>query len=413
MFFIRKQVCVVGLGKLGLPLLAVIRNSGYPVIGYDRDFALIENLSSGQFSFSEPGLNNLLLKLKKSIKFTNKISDIGDSEIFLIIVPTPSDEFGNFINDFVVDALSGVLKSLENTSQKSKTIVIVSTVMPGSCDNVFKPLIKKWSEKNNYKVQIKLLYSPEFIALGSVIRNLQYPDTLLVGAESETDATEYIRLSRHVAKTRPPVRILNYREAEFSKLLVNCYVTMKISFANFIGEISDKFQNLNPFKITESIGLDSRIGNRYLMPGAGYGGPCFPRDGKALISSAKEIGLVANLAIATEEINLRQTERIIKKIENLIQSYQTVGIIGLSYKPGSDVVEESQMVKVAELLVNQGKEFRYFDPLVKSINLSSRNFKSVDDIGNLYNCDVIVSTSSFIKFLGKDFLKLNSLILII
>ncbi len=402
----KPTVGVVGLGKLGLPLLSVIAECGFDVCGLDQNSHLIELLKQKKFRSVEPKLNDFLSANEIRISYTSNYNDTSHCDIFFIIVPTPSDNENKFINDFILSALHNLLDSFQNSNSKSnKTIVIVSTVMPGSCEKIFQPLIDEWHNQNKSVVKVSLLYSPEFIALGTVIKNLQYPDMVLIGAKPDADLSLFNQIMNKVVKTRPPYKILTQTEAEIVKILVNCFVTMKISFANFIGEISDFFENVNANEIAKALAFDTRIGHKYLTPGMGFAGPCFPRDNKALISMCEENGLVANLAIATDQINERQPEKMIKRLFSSNKSLKSVGFFGITYKSDSNVIEESQQIKIMEILLKQDISVNFFDPLISSIEIEGGTIHAVKNQKELLNNEVVLVPQSFEHFLDKDFIK--------
>ena len=223
---------VVGLGKLGLPLAAVIASSGYKTIGIDYSENLIDNLNSHKFNSPEPQLLETIDEFRDQLIFTCKYIDLSKSNISFVIVPTPSLSNMKFDNSYVIRAINSLLEVWMN-SKEDKTIVIVSTVMPGTCKDIIEPIINEWLKKNIFEHKINLLYSPEFIALGTVIHNLRFPDMTLVGCNNPIEAKIFLELMEKLTKNNHEVAIINLHEAEIVKILVNCFVTMKISFANF------------------------------------------------------------------------------------------------------------------------------------------------------------------------------------
>lgn len=397
----KPKCCVIGLGKLGLPLLAVLANAKFFVTGFDVNKEKIAKLNNRNYESNEPGVELLLRKNRKKIEFVDQIQNTSSCDLFFIIVPTPSDQSNRFSNDYVIKALTDLLHALEINGLGTKTIVIVSTVMPETCEKLIKPIFKDFNSKVS-KVKVRLLYSPEFIALGSVVKNLCYPDMTLIGAATELDSQVFLQVMNKVVKNKAPIVLLSLTEAEIVKILVNCYVTMKISFANFISEIADSFGNLNEKLIASVLGLDSRIGSKYLIPGLGYGGPCFPRDNNALIAATAEKGLTAHLSIATDQINIRQPQFHIDKILRGRGNVKSVGLIGITYKPDSEVLDESQMIQIANILLRRGIELKFYDPLVKKLEFSNATIASVPTLNDLNECDLVISTSTF-----SDYLKLS------
>ena len=384
--------CVIGLGKLGLPLAAVFASSGLWTKGFDKNENLIKVLNDGNFQSPEPELELLLQTHSDKLIFTNQMKEVSDCGIFFIIVPTPSKIDGSFDNSYLISAISELLSCWKN-SVGEKTIVIVSTVMPGSCNQVFLPIIRSWEAAHGNKLSVALLYSPEFIALGSVIHNLRNPDMTLIGSDNSEATREFLMIMQNVTNGKPKNKVLTLTEAEIVKLMVNCFVTMKISFANFIGELTSLIPDTNKYRIAEALGIDTRIGAKYLRPGFGYAGPCFPRDNKALIALANELNLNPSLALATDEINDRQPEQVLSQIIRKYPGAKKIGILGISYKPDTLVVEESQTLKLATLIQSKGIEVSLYDPLFIDIELFG--FRIVSSISDLLESDVIVVPKEF------------------
>lgn len=359
------KIGVVGLGKLGLPLAAVLADYGFNVVGVDRSEDLITRLNLKEFQFSEPNLSTLLSHVKGDLVFSSNYSQLVDSEVIYVIVPTPSDPNGHFLNDYIVDALQSIMFGF-TYSPESLDIVIVSTVMPGTCAKILIPLIRKLESELGWRDRtVRIIYSPEFIALGSVIENLKNPDMVLVGVEEKGDCERHLIIQKTVTQGKE-TRILDFEEAEFVKLLVNCFVTMKISFANLIGEIGAKNNSVREAKVAEALGLDTRIGRKYLRPGLGFGGPCFPRDNEALIASCRELEITHDLAMATILVNSRQPKVLFNKIIKKLGDKKLIRIHGISYKIGSDNHERSQMIEVVNMLVQHNIQVEVSDPLIRN-----------------------------------------------
>jgi len=294
-----------------------------------------------------------------------------------------------FDNSYVVNAINSLLDVWVDSTE-DKTIVIVSTVMPGTCKEVLEPIIKKWATNNSFKHIINLLYSPEFIALGTVIHNLRYPDMTLVGCNDPKEAKVFLDLMDNVTKNNTEVSIINLREAEIVKILVNCFVTMKISFANFIGEISSKFIDVDQYKVANALSLDTRIGNKYLRPGLGFAGPCFPRDNNALIAFSNDLNIVPELSIATDRINIRLPKTI---VENILLKYPQAkyfGIVGLAYKARTNITDASQTVEIANILAALNKEVLVFDQLEFDLNILNSKIQLANRISDFEKCDLVI-----------------------
>lgn len=384
-------VGVVGLGKLGTPLALLIAEAGHIVFGVDIDSKRVRDLTNKQIHDSEPGVREILGNPNLQIEFATDFKAIELVDLVYLIVPTPSLESGHFSNEYVISALMEIGKSMGKNS-KEQLVVVVSTVMPGSTSTVLKDALYS-NIPRAHQSKKKIIYSPEFIALGSVIRNLQYPDIILVGSDSRDDASSHLEVTLSLSKNSPEVKVLAVKEAELVKLAINTYVTMKISFANFIGEISRSIEGIDASKVCEAIGQDSRIGQKYLSPGLGFGGPCFPRDNRAFSEFASSLNLNADLAIATESINKRLPANISTWIKNEHPDKKKIAILGITYKENSEVTEESQSIIIANQLDQLGFGVLVHDPLLneRPTNLGQM-IKFTNNLNDIFKCDLALKT---------------------
>jgi len=239
--------------------------------------------------------------------------------------------------------------------------VLSSTVMPGSTGGTLLPALEAHSGKK-CGTDFGLCYNPEFIALGSVVRDMLNPDMILIG-ESDARSGELLdKLYTGVCDSNPRIQRMNFVNAELTKLSVNTFVTTKISYANMLAQVCERLPGADADVVTTAIGCDSRIGQKYLKGALGYGGPCFPRDNVAFSALARATGAPALLAEATDQLNRRQVPRLAEIILARLPKGGTVGILGLSYKPHTEVIEESQGVDIAKHLLQAGVRVTLFDP---------------------------------------------------
>jgi UDPglucose 6-dehydrogenase len=385
-------ICVIGLGKLGLVKAALHASTGRMTYGYDIDLNLIKSIVNGATPYIENDLTETLRKGRKFLKLGFDLEYcLRQSKVVYIIVPTPSDESGMFSNEYITSVLSEISIILKTITHEL-TIVVCSTVMPTSCEKVFIPLMEKLSGKKE-GTDFNLVYSPEFIALGNIKHNMQYPDLLLIGSKSSKGADIAEKSARRVIKNSPVISKISLVDAEISKLAINSFITTKISFANFVSEISDQTPGANAHVITKVIGADTRIGHRYLMPGTSYGGPCFPRDNKAISEFSKTLGVGPDLAEATDEINKRQVNRIYKVVERIKLNSPKIGILGLSYKTNTSVIEESFGITAAKYFQNRGFQVYGFDFFGKEIKVDKSVLKllnSPDELLNSVECLIVM-----------------------
>lgn len=354
------EISVIGLGKLGLPLAALFANSGHKVRGFDSSNVLRESLNTESFESNEPQLTKLLTSSKSNLKICESIEEaVQGSEAVFVIVPTPSLPSGHFSNEYVLSVIESMGTALIKTKNKI-VIDIVSTVMPGSCTGLIWNALEKSS---NAKIgeKVGLCYNPEFIALGSVINDMQYPDMHLLG-ESHNWAGDIIENAlTSVVKKQVPCQRMTLTEAELVKIAINNFVTMKISFANSLFQAAEKIKGIDIDRVTNAIGLDSRIGNKYLKGAAPYGGPCFPRDTRALAALYRELEISQALPVATEQVNNSHVEFIKNYVVRNIRESKKVGVVGISYKPGTSVIEESPGVAIVNALLDQGLNVTTWD----------------------------------------------------
>jgi UDPglucose 6-dehydrogenase len=246
-----------------------------------------------------------------------------------------------------------------------------------------------------------LCYSPEFIALGSVIRDFLNPDFVLIGESDPSSGAVLAALYMSVCENAPPVARMNFMNAEITKLAVNTFMTTKITFANMLARICERLPGANVDLVTSALGLDSRIGRKYLKGALGYGGPCFPRDNVALASLARDIGAPAMLAEATDRSNRKEVRYLAELVKRKLPQAGIVGILGLAYKPDTDVVEESQGLLLGQELNSEGISVIAYDPSAmnathRMLNGSIRFAESLEDC--VKTADVIVVTTPWEVF---------------
>lgn len=376
------RICVVGLGKLGLPLAALAAASGHEVRGFDVSAAHREALRLGRNPIDEPGLSELLVEAKGSLSIVDGIQEgITDwADLSCIIVPTPSLPNGHFDNTHVVDAVSQVGNSL--APNQRHTVNIVSTVMPGSCDGDIRRVLEA-SSGRSIGDRLGLCYNPEFIALGSVIADMRAPDMHLIGQSHEQSGDLVGDFLKTLTSEPVPQQRLSLWEAELVKLAINNYVTMKVSFANLLAMLVDAGpRGADADRVTSAVGMDRRIGSRYLKGGAPYGGPCFPRDTRALEALASSLGKGSPLASATEAVNDQVVEHLASLCAESISAVRpasgrpVVCIVGATYKLESGVLDDSPSLALAQSLRSSDIDVVVWDP-VRGL-LEGHEFRQAD-----------------------------------
>ncbi len=354
-------VSVVGLGKLGSPLAAVLASKGHTVIGLDANDAFVQAINAGEAPVSEPRLAEMISTNRSRLSATHDYEDaIERSDLTILVVPTPSEENGFFSLKHAKDALGRVGEALKQ-KKKWHLVSLASTVMPGSCDRELVPHLEQASGKK-CGVDFGFCYNPEFIALGSVIRDMLNPDFILIGESDDRSGGLLEEMYKGVCDNRPLIARMNWVNAELTKIAVNTFVTTKISYANMLAEVCEKLPKADVDVVTGALGMDTRIGKKYLKGALGYGGPCFPRDNVAFGALARHYGVNPLIPEATDRINHHQIDRLAEKVVRELPEGATVGILGLSYKAGSNVVEHAPGLLLARRLATGGVKVVAHDP---------------------------------------------------
>jgi UDPglucose 6-dehydrogenase len=393
------RIAVVGLGKLGAPLAAVLATKGNEVLGIDINPEAVRLLNDGLAPVEEPGLQDLITGSRNRLTATTDLHLAADAEATILLVPTPSDERGAFSNEYLLAAIEEVGRGLA-TRAGYRVVVVGSTVMPGSCEAEIRPALER-SSRRRLGEALGLCYSPEFIALGNVIRDMLEPDMVLIG-ESDRRAGEVLeRLYAGVCENDPPFRRMSLVNAELTKIAVNTYVTMKISYANALADMCERLPGADVDAVTDALGLDTRIGQKYLRGAIAYGGPCFPRDNKAFAVLARDLGTEPLLAEATDSVNVAQTDRLARVVRSRLAVGDSVGILGLAYKPDTGVVDQSPGIALARLLGEEGYDVHVYDPVALEAALPALAgvAQGSTSVGTLLEeSDVVVITTPWREF---------------
>jgi nucleotide sugar dehydrogenase len=333
------KIGIVGIGKLGLCFALNLERKGFVVTGVDLSQDYIDKLSSKEFCSDEPGVNELL-KTSRNFHPTTDFASLNDVDIIFILVATPSLPSGSYNHDQVEKAMQQIS---EFTSDK--LVVIGCTTMPGYCDDL----------QSRYS-QFKIAYNPEFIAQGTVIRDQLIPDMILIGSPDNESGERIAEIYKLLVENDPRYSIMSVREAEITKIALNCFLTTKIAYANMVGDVA-LASGVNPDVILSAIGADSRIGSKYLKYGYGFGGPCFPRDNRAFGIYASVIGIDALISKATDESNEDHLYHQVKFFKEKMPHRESPVIFDtVTYKPESTILEESQQLKFAVELAYHGYE---------------------------------------------------------
>lgn len=391
------KVAVIGLGKLGSSISAVIASKKIFVRGHDIDKEKVIDFNRGKPPVFENSLDNLFKKNKKYISAYKNVDEaIKFCSIIFITVPTPSEANGCFSLKYAKDAFLKIALSIKN-NKNYHLIVFNSTVLPGSTRSVLVNLFEKISNKKLNK-DFGVCYNPAFIALGSVVKDFSNPDFVLIG-ESDKKAGDLLKkFYLKILKRKILFKIMSIENAELAKIALNAYITTKITFANMLSKIAEKIPSGNIDTITKAIGMDKRIGEKYLSAGLGYGGPCFPRDNIALDYFAKKIKVNFSISKLVHNFNDKIANNVILNFMKDVSKNKTIAVLGISYKTGSNILDESQGFLIAKLLSKRFKKVLCYDPMASKID--SINFSDNMELTN--NLHKSVANSSVIIIANRD-----------
>jgi UDPglucose 6-dehydrogenase len=396
-----KSISIMGLGKLGSPLAACFAERGFRVTGVDVDAKKVEALNKGLAPVYEPGLAELIQQTQGRLTATQDTEEaVRKSDATFIVVSTPSEVSGGFSLRYVLPCLERIGRTLR-TKTGFHLVVLTSTVMPGSTGGEVREALEHASGKTCGQ-HFGLCYSPEFIALGSVIRDFYFPDFLLIGESDARSGETLAEIYRHTCKNTPFVARMNFINAEITKLAVNTYITTKISYANMIARLCEKLPGADANVVTNALGLDTRIGPRYLKGAVSYGGPCFPRDNRALAALAARVGASSGLAEATDLFNRVQIKSLAELVKGQRSGDGAIGILGLTYKADTDVVEESFGLLLAQELADAKCQVAVYDPGT-DMRRALAQVKGVRQAGSAQECiassSVVVLATPWKEFL--------------
>ena len=352
---------------------------GFDVTGIDIDPEKIKRVNEGLPPVEEPLLAETIKAAGKRFRATIDHREAVSTQVSFFIPPSPSLPDGSFSNEFLLKAMQPVAKAMREAGKKGHIFVSSSTTTPGACDQVLIPMIEKetgWKCGQDFG----FCYNPEFIALGNVINGLLDPDLVLIG-ESDPGSGDLLEgLYKKYNRNAPRIARMSIISAELTKISVNSYITMKISFTNQLRLIAEKFPQADIHGILDAIGSDTRIGKKYLRAGLSYGGPCFPRDNRLLAYTAKQLGLEAPLAEASDRVNELSKEQLFNKVASIVSKGDVIAVLGVSYKPDTYIVEESAGLFLAQHLKRSGHRVLVHDFAATPANSPSlHEFEFLDD----------------------------------
>ena len=352
------NICIVGTGYVGLVTGACLAEFGMNLICVDNDGPKIELLQKGKVTILEPGLEDLVSKNMREgrLSFSTSIEEgVRSSLVIFIAVGTPSSDDGSADLQFVED----VAKEIARYMDGYKVVVVKSTVPVGTCRRL-KQVIKDHQVR---PAPFDIVSNPEFQREGSAIEDFMRPDRVTIGAESEQAIAIMKDIYSALYLLETPFVITSLETAEMIKYAANAFLATKVSFINEIANLSEAL-GADVHDVARAIGLDGRIGKKFLHPGPGYGGSCFPKDTRALSKMANDKGYSFKILEAVIKVNDEQRKRMINKILNKVGDLKgkTIGMLGLSFKPNTNDIRESSSIAIIQGLLAMGAKVKAFDP---------------------------------------------------
>lgn len=355
------KVAVFGSGYVGLVTGACLAERGHDVLCMDVDKKKVEMLKKGEIHFYEPGLKEYVKRNieKKRIHFTTDPKEAVEwGNVLLNCVGTPGKEDGSANLDYIFD----VAKSIAKHTGSYKVLITKSTVPPGTARK-----IDALMKKTNPKSQIDVVSNPEFLKEGAAVEDFNNPDRIIVGLSEENGPARKAVEELYGVFTRPDLEIIytNWETAELIKYACNTFLATKVSFINEIANICD-CMGANVKKVAYAMGLDARIGPKFLNAGVGYGGSCFPKDVRALVHYAKEYEYMPELLSHIDTFNEQQKKRVIEKIKASFKNNlkgKTIGVWGLSFKPGTSDMRDAPSIVIIKELIGAGAKIQAYDPV--------------------------------------------------
>lgn len=409
----KPSISFFGLGYVGIVTAACFALKDFKVIAYDIDSKKVNALNNGKTTIYEPKLDDIVKQgLEKGyLQATNDPEyAINNSDITFITVGTPQKEDGSIDLSYVESASRTIGKILKS-KKDWHLVVLKSTVVPGTTNNLVKSLIEEISGKR-YDEDYGLCFNPEFLREGSAVYDMLNPDRIIIGG-SERSCKFLLETYKIYYGILPETIITTAENAELIKYANNAFLAMKVSFINMISRICQKLPGCDVEVVAKGIGLDKRIGPLFLKAGAGWGGSCWPKDLNALKKFSEKIGVDLPLVDATIEVNRTQPFILIELAKELIGKLKgkRISILGLSFKPNTDDMREAVSIKIIERLLEEGAEVIAYDP--KALNNAKKIFgeriKYADSVSSCLNnadCAILVTEwEEFKNLTPEDFLK--------
>ncbi|MBU4190558.1 MAG: UDP-glucose/GDP-mannose dehydrogenase family protein [Candidatus Thermoplasmatota archaeon] len=393
------KISIIGTGYVGVTTGVAFAEQGFDVICIDKIKEKIENLNDVGTTFYEPGLNRMLKKLvgKGLIKGSIDLKKtVKDSDVSFICVGTPSMPNGSIGLEHVKDVAKDIGKSLEK-KKGYHLVVVKSTVIPLTTEKIVLPIIEKYSKKKPGK-DFGLCMNPEFLKEGDALNDALHPDRVVIGEYDKKSGNVLMELYKGFKCRKMRT---NLRTAEMIKYASNSFLATKITFANEMANICEKF-GIDVYEVTKGVGLDKRISPHFLNAGCGFGGSCFKKDISAIVSASKSKNYTPKLLESVLDMNETQPLRLIRMAESVLGNLKNkkIALLGLSFKPDTDDVRETRAVPIAKTLLKKGAKIVAYDP--RAMENFKKLIKDVDYAesakGALKDADACIIQSDWKEF---------------
>lgn len=402
---IKMKITVVGLGYVGAVTAAGFAQLGHDVVGVDKDKAKLDAIQGGKAPIHEPGLDKTIAEAiqKKKLQATQNLQEgISESEIIFICVGTPEQKDGSTDLKYVKAVAEEIGKII---SDNYPVIVVKSTVPPGTTESLI-PILEKPNGKK-YKQHFGIAMNPEFLREGSAMNDFIHPDKIVLGSEDEKSIE---KLKELYSSFKCPLLTANLRTAEMIKYASNAFLATKISFINEMANLCDRL-GVDVYTVADAIGHDPRIGRAFLNAGIGYGGSCFPKDVKSLISTTKKAGVEPRILNSVIETNQSQPLRIVEIAKKHLKDLKgkKIAVLGLAFKPDTDDIREAPALKIIAKLLHEGAQVIAYDPKAmentkKQLGEKISYAKSTGDaLDGSDACLLLTEWQEFKKLEAKDF----------
>ena len=398
------KIAVVGTGYVGLVTGTCFAETGNDVTCVDIDQSKVEKLTNGQITIYEPGLEKLFLRNLKEDRLhftTNLLEGVKDAEIIFLALPTPPGEDGSADLKYIL----GVADQLGKILTDYKVIVDKSTVPVGTAERVRAAIAK------NCKTEFDVVSNPEFLREGVAVDDFMKPDRVVIGTESERARKIMGDLYAPFVRQGNPVIFMDERSAELTKYAANSFLATKISFMNEIAQLCERL-GADVDMVRRGIGSDERIGKRFLFPGIGYGGSCFPKDVQALVKSSSEAGYDFKILNSVMDVNERQKLHLMPKIKKYFKNNlkgKKFALWGLAFKPNTDDIREAPALYMIDEILKEGASICAYDPEAIN-NVKQLIGDKISYAENQYEClegaDALIIATEWNEFRTPNFLKI-------